>query len=890
LAGGIEEMSLTTGTKLGPYEILAPIGAGGMGEVYRARDTKLKRDVALKVLPGAFASDPERMARFQREAEVLASLNHPNIAQIYGVEERALVMELVEGESPKGPMPFEDAWKIASQIAAGLEYAHEKGIVHRDLKPANVKVTPDGVVKILDFGLAKAFSTPAMPSGSPDNSPTITLGATQLGVILGTAAYMAPEQAKGKSVDKRADIWSFGVVLYELLTGERLFDGEDVADTLAQVLTKEPNFEKAPGQARIVLRRCLEKDPRQRLRDIGEARFLAAETPTATAATSRSARFNALGWVTAGALALVATVLVWAPWRTPPAAPELMRFHITIPENQTPGLFALSPGGRHLAFWAAGSDGTTRIWVRAVDSLEARPLVGTERPRITTAPTPFWAPDGRSVAFDSDGKLKRMDIYGGPAQTVCSIPGGTAIGGAWNSDGVIIFGTAGGPLMRVSASGGPPTPITKLDASHKDNRHLLPVFLPDRRHFLYLRVSSVPEYSGIYVGSLDARPQEQSSKLLLATTFATAYVAAPKSHMGYLLFLREGVLMAQSFDERHLELNGEPAIIADHVGVAINGGFFSASRSSVLVYRTGGPVYRDVQLTWLDSQGRAIGKVLEPGPYANPSIARDGTRAAVMRRSYQTATRDLWLIEFARGTGARFTFQTDNLTAADFPVWSPDGSRVAFMSNHDGPFDLYVKAANNAKKEEPLLGSAEPKAPTSWSPDGRFLLYNVDDAKTRNDIWVLPIPSGKGGDEKPAPLLATEFNERNGQFSPDGRWVAYVSDESGRDEIYVREFSAASDRGKWLISSGGGANPHWRGDGKALFYSAPDGSLMVTDIFAGSTLQPSSPKLLFKLPPGSGAWDVTSDGKRFLVPVPAQENATAPFTVVLNWPEVLKQR
>jgi serine/threonine protein kinase len=872
---------------VGLYEIVAPLGAGGMGEVYRAKDTKLKRVVALKVLPENFASDPERMARFQREAEVLASLNHQNIAQIYGVEDRALVMELVEGESPKGPMPFDEAWKVASQIAAGLEYAHEKGIVHRDLKPANIKITPDGVVKLLDFGLAKAFTTPAAVSGNPENSPTLTLGATQLGVILGTAAYMSPEQAKGKAVDKRADIWSFGVVLYELLTGERLFTGDDVSDTLAQVLTKQPEFDRAPMPCQRVLRQCLEKDPRLRLRDIGDVRCLLDELTASSSGAphvpSPARRFSSAGWL-ASAFLVLAGVALWDPWHAAPTDPPLMRLEITIPEKENLGLFVLSPDGRRLAFWSAGSDGVTRIWIRPLESTEARPLAGTESVFGSVAPTPFWSSDSRFLAFYSDGKLKKIEVFGGPAQTVCNFPS-TVVGGSWNTDGVIVFGTIG-PIMRVSAAGGVPVPVTTLDSARSEIRHLLPVFLPDGRHFLYLRMSSAAENSGIYMGSLDAPPAQQSAKVLAATTIGPAYFHSPQSSFGQMLFLRDGTLLAQRFNERRSELEGEPVVVADQVGSLINGGFFSGSSSGVLVYRRGSATFRNLRLTWMDLQGKPAGTVWEPAPYASPALAPDGRRAAVSRLKSQGAGRDLWLIDFTRGAGARFTFEGN--TGAVNPVWSSDGSHIVFTSNRNGVNDLYLKASNNARNEEILLKSGQNKIPTSWSRDGRFLLYTLIDAKTKNDIWVVPIPSGTQKDQKPVPFLATEFNEREGQFSPDGRWVAYVSDESGRDEVYVREFSSASDRGKWLVSNGGGVNPRWRPDGRALLYSAPDGGVLTVDLGNSAILQPGSPRLLFKLPLGSGAWDLSPDGKRFLVPIPAEESSRTPFTVVLNWRAGLK--
>src|SRR5215469_6840237 len=485
-------MAFAPGTRLGPYEILAPIGAGGMGEVYRARDTKLKRDVALKVLPEAFASDPERLTRFQREAEVLASLNHPNIAAIYGVEEGALVMELVEGTSPTGPMPFDEAWKTALQIADALEYAHERGVIHRDLKPANVKVTPEGLVKLLDFGLAKAFGETQDAAGSdPITSPTLTLGATVAGTIMGTAAYMAPEQAKGKRVDKRADIWSWGVVLYELLTGERLFQGDEAADTLAQVITKQPDLERVPAKTRLLLSECLQKDPKLRLRDIGDAKRLVSEdilVPTGT-------RINLWAWIVAAVAILIAAVVGLVHLREKPHVSEVVRFQIPPPGKGDFGYnsIALSPDGKRLTFAAQVPGGATQLWVRSLNSLDAKPLAGTDNP----LGPPFWSPDSRYIAFATAGKLKKVEASGGPVQTICDRGGDVLLGGAWSRGGVIVFGTSQG-LVRVPEGGGMLSPLTTIDKS-REPRHYAPTFLPDGRHFLYLRASNMLG-GGVYLG------------------------------------------------------------------------------------------------------------------------------------------------------------------------------------------------------------------------------------------------------------------------------------------------------------------------------------------------------------------------------------------------------
>jgi serine/threonine protein kinase/Tol biopolymer transport system component len=889
-------MALAAGTRLGPYEIIAPIGAGGMGEVYRAKDTKLKREVALKVLPDAFASDPERMARFQREAEVLASLNHPNIAQIYGVEDRALVMELVDGESPKGPMPFDEAWTIALQIAAGLEFAHEKGIVHRDLKPANVKVTADGVVKLLDFGLAKAFTGQTAASSNLENSPTLTLGATQVGVILGTASYMAPEQAKGKAVDKRADIWAFGVVLYELLTGERLFSGDDVSDTLAQVLTKHPDLDKVPQRARRLLRECLEKDPKRRLRDIGDAeRQLVEEPPLIPSQAQVVAPSRSLLSIVTTAAAVFALALVVSSvhFREKPPVPEVVRFQVPPPEKMNFAYTAppaISPDGRMLAFIANTDGGNAgQIWVRALDTLEARALPGTEN----AGGVLFWSPDSRSLVFavlPVPFRLKRVEISGGPPQTLCE-PDPSVSTGAWSRDNVILL--ARGGLVRVPAAGGDCTPVTVVNTSRGEISHRLPSFLPDGRHFVYLRVSSNPGVSGLYIGSLDAKPSEQSSKRLLAAESGAVYVPAPNDRGGHLLFVREGALMSQPFDTSRMELAGDAVPIAEQVGLGPGavGAYLSASTTGALAYRTGPVLGLGVlRLTWFDRQGRVLDTALDPGNYSTPALSPDEKIVAFTRLERQAAggNQDLWLYDTTRGTSTRFTF---NPAVDVAPVWSPDGSSIAFASDRDSArnlYNLYLKPATGAGSEQPLLKSSEAKLPTDWSRDGRFLLYTSIGQRTRTDIWVLPMT----GDRTPAPYLQTEFAEADGHFSPDGRFVAYQSNASGVNQVYVQPFPNAAG-GKWMVSKDGGTQPRWRRDGKELYFIDSDPTRIVAvDVSLGPTFQAGIPRVLLSAPAAPGPFDVSADGQKFVrfTAAPATSSArSAPITVVLNWQAGLKK-
>jgi serine/threonine protein kinase len=848
-----------------------------MGEVYRARDTRLERDVAIKVLPEAFARDASRMARFGREAKVLAALDHPNIAGIYGLEDsgdtRALVMQLAEGPTlaeriARGPIPIEEALPIARQIAEALEYAHERGIIHRDLKPANVKVSAGNIVKVLDFGLAKAMDSDRSAE-DPSNSPTMSRMATQAGVLLGTAAYMSPEQAKGKPVDRRADIWAFGCVLYEMLTGAIAFNGETVTDTLASVIKEDADWSRLPAatpmRIRVLLQRCLQKDARQRLRDIGEARISLDDVLSGAQDPSSVVREKS------GALS------------------NLMRVQIPLPDNialSPTGAFALSPDGRHLAFAGRSADGNLRLWVRSLDSLDMRPLYGSESALF---PPFFWSPDSRFLAFDAGGKLKKIDIAGGPAQTLCETPD-LVIGGAWRRDGVIIFGQARGAIMRVSANGGSSSPVTALDSSRKETWHVQPSFLPDERHFIYLRGSHGPENTGIYIGSLDAKPEEQDLRLLVPTHLGAAYVPASEVGMGQLLFVREGTLIAQPFDANRFEVAGEPATLAKQIGSVITIGFFSASNNGVLVYRTGGGVS---QLTWFDQRGKRIGTVGEPAAIVSVALSPDGTRAAVSRTDFPNSSLTLWLMDLARATSTRFTFGAG---LAPLGIWSSDGSRIIFPFGPGDRYDLYQKSASGVKDQELLLESDEPKHPRSCSPDGRFLLYGSLNRKTRTrELWVLPLE----GDKKPIPFACTQFNNSEGQFSPDGRWVVYVSDESGREEVYVRTFSPDSggatshDEGKWIISTGGGNEPRWSGDGKTLYYIAPDGKLMAVAITANEAFRAGVPKALFQPSASFGgpfrqSWCVAPDGKRFLFAVPSEQR-TAPFDVVLNWQAALKK-
>jgi serine/threonine protein kinase len=881
-------MSLASGARLGPYEILAPIGAGGMGEVYRAKDTKLDREVAIKVLPAALAQDRERLARFEREAKVLASLNHPNIAQIYGIEEsngvRALVMELVPGETLKGPLPLETALNYAKQIADALEAAHEKAITHRDLKPANIMVTPEAVVKVLDFGLAAVGHASTPGDGNPTNS-TLTMAATQAGMIMGTAAYMSPEQASGKPVDKRADIWSFGVVLWEMLTGERLFESETISHTLASVLKDQPDWNRAPARVRRLLKRCLEKDPKKRLRDIADGMaLLEEESHPEIQQQPSSAASSRWPWSVAVAACILAAGLAFTHLREkPPARPEVTRFQIRLPDKVTftsTSTPALSPDGRHVAFTAFGPDGRAGLWVQDLDALEARAV-----PDANTgpdSPPSFWSPDSRFVAFSSaSSKFRKADLQSGTSQDICDKPGTPVIGGSWNRSGVLILGSTNSGLWRVPAAGGTPVPLTVLDKSRQERQHELPWFLPDGRHFVYLRISVMPEESGIYAGSLDDPPERQSAKRILAAGFGAAYVPSADGNFGRLLFLREGTLMAQTFDPVRMELVGDPAPVAEGVGTVFETGHFAPS-ANTLVYRTS-TQGRYLQLSWFDSRGKVLGTVGDPGPIGELSLSPDGTRVVYRRDSPNRAEADIWLLDLARGVNTRFTFGP---RVASSPVWSPDGAEIVFASNRDGVYNLYRKPANGAREEELLLRTNENKRPWSWSRDGRFLLYgtSVSPAFTSNDIWVLPMQ----GDHKPFPFQQTRFDELAAQFSPDGHWVSYASSESGFFEVYVREFIAPRDSaaagGKWIVSKGGGMFSQWRADGKELLlFSRARGTATSVSIDTTRSFQAGAPRELFRLPAGTNWATATGDLKRILLSIPVEQRGPQSFTVMLNW-------
>jgi serine/threonine protein kinase len=906
------------GAKIGHYRVDASIGAGGMGEVWRAEDTKLGRNVALKVLPAAVADDPDRLARFEREARVLASLNHPNIAHLYGLETITsgtdgdadadaslgagagedsestahavtfLVMELVEGDDlseriARGPVPIDEAIPIALQIAEALEAAHEAGIVHRDLKPANVKLRADGTVKVLDFGLAKAWET----DGADANlslSPTMTQHATAAGLILGTAAYMSPEQARGQFVDRRADIWAYGVVLWEMLTGRKLFAGDTVSDVLASVLKEAPPLDALPPATprylKRLVKRCLDKEAKTRLRDIGEAR-IALSRPAEEAAgggvadaVDASPWRRRLPWL-AAAVATVAALAVGGLWiaRTEPE-PQVIRFETPPPEDgrfhlspDNPGPVAVAPDGSKLAYSGRTADGVIRLWVRALDESEARALPGTEN-----AQYPFWSPDSRRIGFFSNGKLRVIEAVGGPPLALCNASDGK--GGTWNRDGVIVFAPSyNSPLHQVAEAGGEPVAITAFDAERKDNSHRHPRFLPDGNRFLYMARSASGSGEGhaVMVAALDGKVD----RLLFRAPTAVEVAS------GHLLFVRDQTLMARPFDTDQLEFTGDPFPIAETVALLPSGavvGVFSVSQNGVLAFQAGDGSDGSFRLMWRDRDGNELGAVGEPASYDEVHLVPGGELAVVALEEAGAGTGDVWVVDLRRDLFSRFTFEPGyeyGLTP------SPDGETLYFSSERGGAYTIVRKEIGGAGEGEVIFESATEMYPSSVSPDGENLFLFRGGETTNYDIWVLPL----SGDAEAYPFLETDFVEYTGMISPDGRWLAYGSDESGSPEIYVTAFP---ERGrKWQVSTNGGQSPRWRADGSEILYHATDGSLIAVAMESragGLMIGEAVPLFNTGVQPfGNHFWALSDDGERALVLETMTEQDAPNLSVVVNW-------
>jgi eukaryotic-like serine/threonine-protein kinase len=894
-------MPLASGTHLGPYEITAPLGAGGMGEVYRARDTRLERTVAIKILPEQLSNDPVRKQRFEREAKTISNLNHPHICVLYDVGHQDgidyLVMECVEGETlgkrlEKGALPLEQVLKFGTQIADALDKAHRSGVVHRDLKPGNIMLTPTGA-KLLDFGLAK----PAAPMASV---ATLTAAVTQSspmteqGAIVGTFQYMSPEQIEAKELDGRSDIFSLGAVLYEMLTGQRAFQGKSQLSVASAILEKEPVpistvKPMTPPTLDHAIRRCLAKEPEKRWQSAadlaGELQWIAeagSQTAVPFPVVSRRSAREGIAWAAAATAGLLAVFFGIGYLRHPPSEARTVRAFILSPEKAKfapvgieGGPVTISPDGRHLAFAAKDESGKQLLWIRPLDSVAAQPLSGTEG-----ASYPFWSPDSRFVGFFAGGKLKKIAVSGGLVQSLCDAPEGR--GGTWNEEGVILFAPSiRNALSRVQDSGGTPAPATKLDESQPGASHRWPSFLPDGHHFLFFARGNTP---GIYSGALDS----QETKLLLQSEANAAY-----SSSGYLLWWREGTLMAQPLDTKHVELTGNAVPLADHVlysyGQSV--GVFSISQNGILAYQSGETLGAS-QLSWFDRSGKQLGKIGEQDFLAHPRISPNGERIAVNIANVSGTQRDIWLYELARGVRTRFTLSQ----SADYAVWSPDGSRIVFSSGYRDRPGLFVKSPSGTGGEQLLLDTPGVEVPWSWSPDGRYIAYMQHGPMQVVDkfsIWILPL----FGDRKPFPFLESEYNRGAPTFSPDGRWIAYQSNESGAAEIYVAAFPSATTN--LQVSTAGGVAPVWRPDGKELFYLTRGGQLMAVSVSSsGSGLKLETPHALFQtgilllagpLGLGTQPFDVSGNGERFVIAAYGDVTPT-PITVVLNWDAELKKK
>ncbi len=906
-------MTLEPNQRLLHYRLVEKIGEGGMGVVWKAVDTTLDREVAIKVLPAVVAGDPERLARFEREAKLLGSLNHPNIATVHGLhhdqQTHFLAMELVEGldlaeRIDRGAIPQDEAIEIAKQIAEGLEAAHASDVIHRDLKPANIKMGSEGKIKILDFGLAKALAGDAEGDSSTDvgMSPTLTSAGTVAGMILGTAGYMSPEQARGKPVDRRADLWAFGVVLFEMLTGERMFTGETVTDVIAAVVTREPEWDKLPADLspaiRRVLRRCLAKDPRERLRDAGDARLELSDDAQEAAAPTTEATAPALSrrslWLTGAAcliLGVIATAIIFNATKPTPQPQPVTWSSIPAPE-ESPYVFRplleLSPNGRHLAFSAPAPDGsaTQMLWIRDLDSDSARPIGGTEG-----AQQPFWSPDSAFVGYFAERKLRKVSVAGGVPTVICDI-GNDSRGGSWSADGTILFVPDWSfPVFRVADTGGTPQQVTELSPERMELSHRWPHFLPDGNHFLFYAVSTYPEMnpenpsevdqSGLYVTSLDG----MEPQLLHTARSRASYTD------GKLLYVDDGILMARPFDPEGLTFLGEPVSLADGVtqsaGALWGGALFSVSDEGTLVLVRGASEERGVsELVWRDRSGAEIGRLGEPASYGDVRLSSDGRRL-----TYTIGDPgDVWITDLARETTTRFTFDQGNDAT---PVWSPDDDRIIFQSSRviSGqrfrPANLMTRLTSGLEGVEHLMSTEFLASPADWSPDGSTVMLVAMRPGTGIDLMLYSVEDGRIED-----FLTTEYNEEYARFSPDGKWLAFQSDESGRLEVYVQPFPGPG--GKWQVSKSGGRMAVWRRDGRELFYVGPDAELMAVPIDMEGGFSAGTPVKLFgvganALEDSGYTFDVTPDGKRFLFlePLDDEGDAGIAVTLVQGWQRLL---
>jgi eukaryotic-like serine/threonine-protein kinase len=914
-------MPLVSGTKLGPYEIQSLLGAGGMGEVYRARDTRLERDVAIKVLPAHLSSDPDLRQRMEREAKAISSLNHPHICTLHDVGSQDgidfLVMEHLEGETladrlQRGALPLEEALKIGRQVAEALDKAHRRGIVHRDLKPANIMLTKNGP-KLMDFGLAKP--SPGMSSrseGSPltPSTPTMSVAAltgpasplTQKGTVVGTFQYMAPEVLQGTEADARSDIFSFGCVLYEMIIGRRAFEGKSQFSVLGAILDKEPEpistvLPDSHPRLDETVWLCLAKTPDQRygcMHDVQiqlEALAAAPKVASRQAPTLKPASPSSrVPWLIAGIAALLAISVATAYVLQAPKSAQVVRSSILPPTDTSfvtmlpaSGPPVLSPDGTLLAFTARDEKSKVLLYERSLTSLTAQPLPGTD-----DAVYPFWSPDSRQIGFFAAGKLKKINASGGPPQDICDSVNGR--GGTWNKDGVIVFTpSANQNLFSVPAAGGTPEPASKLDVANGENSHRWPWFLPDGKHFLYWsRTSRSGESPVLYIGELGSL----KARLLIKSETMAQYAS------GHLLFLRGQTLMAQPFNPGRMELRGDPQPIAEHI--AVNGAsvraMFSASETGTLVYQSG-DASTGWNLVWWSRDGKQMDTVAQASRYIAPTLSPDGTRFAVTIFVGNQGIADLWTFDLARATRTRLTFSNGVSTHANIgaATWSPDGKTIFYTSVSQGVYDIHAKAADGSGSERLIMESANAAAyPSSVSPDGRHLVYmkRLNQNEAGIHIWALPLsPEGKPGGGKSFPIVQDAFDERVPTVSPDGKWLAYQSNESGRPEIYITAFPAGG--AKWQVSSNGGMTPKWRHDGKELFFLDPQDNIVAVDVnTSGNAVKLGAPHTLFQavgIQRDYGPYDVTADGKKFLINSGNLKEGTEPLTMVQNWPAELKK-
>jgi len=897
-------VTLSPGTRLGPYEIVGPLGAGGMGEVYRAKDTRLDRTVAIKVLPQHLSANPEVRARFEREARTVSSLNHPHICVLHDIGHQDgvdyLVLEHLEGENlaarlAKGPLPTEMLLRTGMEIADALEKAHKSGIIHRDLKPGNVMITKSGA-KLMDFGLARGMGTSGV-RGDSTQSPTMSQPLTAEGTILGTFQYMAPEQLEGREADARTDIFAFGATLYEMATGKKAFAGKSQASLISAIMASQPEpisvvQPMAPAALDRVVKQCLVKDPDERWQSAGdlkrELHWIAeggsqAAMAAPSTAVTRGQGFRRLVWTLGLALVAAGAGLAVGILRQPPTAVRPVRASILPPEGQrfdTGFIFAapmaISPDASRLALTVREGEGSVKLWVRSLDGSFYKPLPGTEG-----AALPFWSPDSRWIGFFARGKLRKIEANGGPVFTLADAP--DPRGGTWNEKGVILYGPAAATtLFRVSASGGKSTPATRLDSHRQENTHRFPHFLPDGRHFLYLsRRSGAGAGSEpmIQVGSLDS-PEVRP----LVETASNAVVAS-----GYLLYVSQGALVARRFDPDKLRLQGDPITVAEDLRMdeRFSYGVFSASRNGALVYQTGKKQPQS-NMTWMDRTGKVLGTLGGPAQYyigGCPQISHDENRVSVAIVNLENGLSDIYLANSKGGARSRLTFGPGDSFVA---TWSPDGNRLVYAAGLGGKkYEIRSKPASGVRSEETLVTTSTFSFPSSISPDGRSLLYDMDErGPTGRDIYLVAL----SGDRTPKRLIATQADEESGNFAPNGRFLAYVSDESGRDEVYVAAFPQPG--GKWQVSPGGGIEPRWRADGKEIYFFDLDNRLFAAPVsMEGPDFRSGTPQPLFQTRSmGRIRYDVTRDGQRFLVNTPLPDNSLSPMTLALNWTALLEKK